>query len=417
MNSIGIIAEYNPLHNGHIEQLNYLKSKYPNTPIIICMSGSFVQRGEPALFDKFKRTTWALNNGADLVIELPSYFAVANAECFATGAIQLLHRIGINHCSFGSETDDLNTLTDIAKISLSAKFQLKCLELIKSGLSYSNALREALKLMDINFIHLINSPNNILAIEYIKASIKHNLNLNFIPIKRHSDHHNKSLCSNELPSGSAIRNYIYTNYLANKVSNLPTLQHVLPANTYRDITTFIKNGDFVNINRYNDALLLKSKLTSTEDLHKLQDFEEGLENAWTNASIASSWPEALNTIKSRRYTFSRLNRMAAYTLLNRDKNTFNKIQEIGPQYARILGFNDNGRAWLKNADSKIPLITKWGAFFKTTKGLTRQMAEADILATNLQSFCLHNENLRKSDMDFHQNIIYIKNNISLKNKP
>lgn len=413
MNAIGIIAEYNPFHLGHLHQLNELKKEYPNTPIIVLMSGSFVQRGEPALFDKFKRSRWAILNGADLVIELPSFYALSNAEQFAKGGMKLLASLNISHCSFGAETADLNQLTNTAKALLSPEIDNYCQEFLAKGWSYATALRRALEKVSPGFSKPILNPNNLLGIEYIKATIENDLPIEFIPITRTSAHHDLTL-SSALPSGTAIRRVIATmdtTKTYRTLSDINSLSTFLPIKTFSEIKDALIDGDYVSYNRYGDSILLAGKLSSAKALSSLQDFEEGLENAWLKAMTKTTWDDALNALKSRRYTFSRLRRMASYTLLNRDKITSKKVQEAPAQYARVLAFSDKGRAWLKEAKTSIPLVTKWGAFYKKTSGIAKIMADADILATNIQAFCMHNPNHRNSDKDYLHTVFYNQNEL------
>lgn len=409
MNAIGIIAEYNPFHLGHKHQLDILKKEYPDTPIIVAMSGSFVQRGEVAIFDKFKRASWAILNGADVVIELPSYYAVANAEHFASGGIKLFKALNISHCSFGAETNDIDLLTNSAKALLASKTNELLLENLASGMSYSTSLRQALAKYSSEYSDVIMSPNNLLGIEYIKASLVQNAGIKFIPIKRDFAHHDLSL-DNKFASGSAIRSLIQSiDSSADKPTAIAKLQSVLAPNTFAEISEAILTGDYVDYNRLADAILLQGKMLNSSDLAKLQDFEEGLENLWVKAMSEISWTKALEKLKSKRYTFSRLGRMAAYTLLKRDKETYSKMQNAPIPYARILAFSNTGRNWLKNNNATIPLVNKWGAFYRKASGNAKIMADADILATNLQAFFLHNPELRQGDKDFLNSIFYHKN--------
>ena len=201
MKTIGIICEYNPFHNGHAHQLHTLAQQYPDTLRICIMSGSFVQRGEPAIFSKFDRARWAILGGADIVIELPTLYSTGSAQLFGTGAIRMVKGLAIDALSFGSETADLDALIDIAKRMDCESTQEQLRTYINEGMSYGTAFRKALH------TEILNTPNALLGLEYIRAGLAYNPKLQYIPILRTSNHHEETI-TDKLPSGTALRQLI-----------------------------------------------------------------------------------------------------------------------------------------------------------------------------------------------------------------
>ena len=201
MKTIGIICEYNPFHNGHAHQLHTLAQQHPDTLRICIMSGSFVQRGEPAIFSKFDRARWAILGGADIVIELPTLYSTGSAQLFGTGAIRMVKALAIDALSFGSETADLESLIDIAKRMDCESTQEQLRTYINEGMSYGTAFRKALH------TEILNTPNALLGLEYIRAGLAYNPKLEYIPILRTSNHHEETI-TDELPSGTALRQLI-----------------------------------------------------------------------------------------------------------------------------------------------------------------------------------------------------------------
>lgn len=455
MKLIGIIAEYNPFHLGHAYQIQKIKDLYPDALIIVAMSGSFVQRGEPALFDKFLRTTWALQTGVHAVVELPTIFATANAERFAAGAVRLLSALGITTLAFGAETDNPSVLWNIAALSESDTVQQNCQRLLAQGLSYGTALRQAislssqqglvnhptltkgaqtlnttdavnLELSNATLQQVLDGPNNILALEYIKGIQKYKLPLSILPILRESAHHSRILPASvstrhssratSLPSGSALREAI-KNAHDEAIKNahnidLNSMSRFFPPSIRTSVQESLRTQNYVDYKRYNDLVHYQSRLHTMESLVTLPDFTEGLERRWTKASEANSWPLALEQIKSKRYTYARLQRMGTYTVLGITKALQDEAHHIGPTYARLLGFTDMARPWLKAHTHTIPVVQKWGPFVqqsaKADLALTNTLLTLDMKATDIQALCNANIDLRGGHEDFYRSPLYIK---------
>ena len=205
MKRVGIICEYNPFHNGHIYHLKKVKEMFPNSLIILVMSGNFTQRGIPSVLNKWDKTEIALKYGIDLVIELPFVFATQGADIFAKGSISILKELKANYLIFGSESNEVYKLEELANISLNnPKYQEKVKEYLNLGLNYPTALSKALESFS-DFT--ITTPNDLLGFSYIKEIIKQQANITPISIKRTNDYHSKRL--EKIASATSIRNAIY----------------------------------------------------------------------------------------------------------------------------------------------------------------------------------------------------------------
>ena len=406
MKTIGIICEYNPFHNGHAHQLHTLAQLHPDALRICIMSGSFVQRGEPAIFSKFDRARWAILGGADIVIELPTLYSTGSAQLFGTGAIRMVKALDIDALSFGSETADLDALVDIAKRMDCESTQEQLRTYIKEGLSYGAAFRKALD------TEILNTPNALLGLEYIRAGLAYNAKLEYIPILRTSNHHEETL-TDELPSGTALRQLItstgnLSSQCITSTGNLSSqLQATIPLSIASDMTQVTENGNYVNYNRYYDMVHSLSRRTTPKELEKLGDFSEGIEHLWSKAAQQTSWTTATEEIKSKRYTYARLQRMGAYLTLGIKKDVLQNAIEEGPQYARLLAFNNRGRQWLRN-EYEIPLIQKWAKAANELSALGQTMHHIDTLATDIQALCFHNESNRIGHKDYTYTPQYIK---------
>ena len=395
MKTIGIICEYNPFHNGHAYQLHTLAQQYPDTLRICIMSGSFVQRGEPAIFSKFDRARWAILGGADIVIELPTIYSTGSAQLFGTGAIRMVKALAIDALSFGSETTDLDALIDIAKRMDCESTQEQLRTYINEGMSYGTAFRKALH------TEILNTPNALLGIEYIRAGLAYNPKLQYIPILRTSNHHEETI-TDELPSGTALRQLITSTGILSS-----QLQSFIPPSIASDMSQVIENGNYLNYNRYHDIVHSLSRRTTPKELEKFGDFNEGIEHLWVKAAQHFSWTAATEEIKSKRYTYARLQRMGAYLTLGITKDILQNAMEEGPQYARLLAFNDRGRQWLRN-EYEIPLIQKWAKAPNELSTLGQTMHHIDTLATDIQALCFHNESNRIGHKDYTYTPQYIK---------
>ncbi len=400
MKAIGIICEYNPFHNGHAYQLHTLSTNYPDALRVAIMSGSFVQRGEPAYFSKFDRASWAIYGGADVVIELPTVYSLGSAELFCTGAVRLMKALHIYSISFGSELDDNAILHTAAEFLNTPHGQVVIQQHIKTGVSYGTALRQVIA-KHVPKGDLINdAPNSLLGLEYIRAAQRYFSNLMVIPITRQSSHHSSTLSQGQdFPSGTALRKALVEG---------TTIDTYVPHTIIDDMHKVIAQGAYTDYERYNDILHGINRLLSTAELETYGDFTEGIEHRWHKAMQHVNWTHALEEIKTKRYTYARLRRMAAYTALQITKPILQEAHILGPQYARLLAFNQRGRRWLKNNTPSIPLIQKWAKAPSMVSDFGKQLLAIDTKATDLQTYSFKSAHMRTGHEDFRYSPQYIE---------
>lgn len=400
MKAIGIICEYNPFHNGHAYQLHTLSTNYPDALRVAIMSGSFVQRGEPAYFSKFDRARWAIYGGADVVIELPTIYSLGSAELFCTGAVRLMKALHIYSISFGSELDDNAILHAAAEFLNTPHGQEAIQQHIKTGVSYGTALRQVIA-KHVPKGDLINdAPNSLLGLEYIRAAQRYFSNLMVIPITRQSSHHSSTLSQGQdFPSGTALRKALVEG---------TTIDTYVPHTIIDDMHKVIAQGAYTDYERYNDILHGINRLLSTVELETYGDFTEGIEHRWHKAMQHVNWTHALEEIKTKRYTYARLRRMAAYTALQITKPILQEAHILGPQYARLLAFNQRGRRWLKNNTPSIPLIQKWAKAPSMVSDFGKQLLAIDTKATDLQTYSFKSAHMRTGHEDFRYSPQYIE---------
>lgn len=355
----GIITEYNPFHKGHKYHLERAKSDTNADGIVCVMSGNFMQRGIPAIIDKWKRTEMAIRNGVDLVLELPMVYSLSSAEHFAFGSVSLLNSLGvIDHLYFGSEEGNIDLLESIANtlVAEPETYQSSLKHYLNTGLPFhssrANALNDYLNSNDI--LDVLSSSNNILGIEYIKA-IKV-LKSSIIPktLKREGSMYNDSKLNSVFSSATSIRKHI-------KENSLDKLENALTKNSY-DILFNLSSSDYPFTFEEDMFKYIKYKLlTSNNCLSSLPDISEGLDNKILKEVLVSdSLDELILNSKSKRYTYTRISRILAQTFLNLEDYDLLNLSKSPAPYARVLGFNSNGRDILKKIKSKnnIDIITK-----------------------------------------------------------
>mgnify|MGYP004642948269 FL=1 len=400
MKAIGIICEYNPFHNGHAHQLHTLSNTHPDAVRIAIMSGSFVQRGEPAYFSKFDRARWAIYGGADVVIELPTVYSLGSAELFCTGAIRLMKALHIDSISFGSELNDNSVLHEAAKFLNTQQGQDAIQRQVRTGVSYGTALRQVIAEHVCNGELINSAPNALLGLEYIRAAQQYFNDLSVVPIVRQSSHHSPLLPHDQdFPSGTALREALIQG---------KEIYSYVPASIINDVNRVIKSGAYTDYERYIDMLHGINRLLSTIELETYGDFTEGIEYRWHQAMQQSNWSDALEEIKTKRYTYARLRRMAAYTALHITKSILQEAHMLGPQYARLLAFNQRGRTWLKHKTPTIPLIQKWAKAPSMLSNCGKQMLFIDTKATDLQAYVFKSPAARIGHEDFRYSPQYIE---------
>lgn len=393
MGILGIIVEYNPFHNGHLYHLQTSKKLTKCDYTIAVMSGNFVQRGEPAIVDKWKRTMMALKAGVDLVIELPVVYATSTAENFAYGAVKLLDSLKIvDYISFGSEKGDLNELTKIAEILLEEPiYYRKALkEYLKSGITFAKARELALqKVINNNEIEkILQTSNNILAIEYLKSLKKIGSSIAPFTIKRKGSLYTSLELKEEFASASSIRKHIFE-------KGLEGLEKYIPDFTKEILqSSFVKKQGPISLEEFSNILIYL--LRNHIPLNHIFDVSEGLENKIYKASYkTNNVEELIKLVKSKRYTESRIRHILIHLLLNIDKQIFKEFD--GPNYIRVLGFNEKGKEMLREIKKKspLPIITKVSQY--KIKLSNTKMFEKDLFATDVYTLAYKNSSIAGLD--------------------
>ncbi len=403
---LGVIAEYNPFHNGHLYHLTESKKMTGATYTVAIMSGNFTQRGDTSLIDKWSKAKSALECGIDLVIELPVLYAISSAENFADGAIKLLNSMQvIDYISFGAETADMNMLNMIADILYDEpkEYQNLLAKELQSGISFPKARENALisYLNDNKYATLLSSPNNILGIEYLKALKKYKSTIQPIAMPRIESAHNDLNYSGNIASSTAIRDIIKNN-------RLDIAKKLMPDSSFKNLFENIKIGHIVpDISIFEKEIILKLRSMSTYEISLLPDVSEGLEFSIKKAADScNSIIQFLNIIKTKRYTFTRLQRILLYALLGITKKDIAMSKKTQP-YIRILGANERGKYLISEvakSNPKLNIITSVKKF--TDKNLNRNlktMLEKDIWATDVYTIGYEYDSF--SHLDFTNKII------------
>lgn len=315
MNIIGLIAEYNPLHNGHIYQINEIKKMYPDSLIILCLGSYFTERGDIGILSKKEKIKISLEYGIDIVVELPIMYTVQSADIFAYQSIKILNYLGIDTLVFGSESNNLNLLKELANKQDDIKYQEKVKEYLDKGCNYPSALAKALE-VDFEF-----KANDLLGISYLKAINKINKNIDVQTIKRTNEYLDTQ--SNDIiVSASNIRKRFFNE---EDVSKFTPCSKVL---VKPDYDLYFK--------------MLKLKIMTSRDLNSYLDVSEGIDNLLKKVIMEShSLEELILKIKTKRYTYNRLNRMFLHIVLGIKKDYPDEV------YLRILGFNKKGQEYIK----------------------------------------------------------------------
>lgn len=415
---LGIIAEYNPFHNGHLYHLETSKNTTNCDYTVAIISGNFTQRGSTSVVDKWSKTKMALQNGVDLVIELPVLYSISSSENFADGAIKILNSLGIiDYLSFGSETPDITILDSIADILCNEPKDYKKLlttELDK-GLSFPKARENAL----LNYIKNANtfendkpnfkkhkkalsSPNNILGIEYLKALKKYNSSIKPVCISRFATDYNSSDFSGSIASATAIRELI-------KNKDFNSIKTVIPENSYPVLMDCINSGHIVpDLNCFEKEIIYTLRKMNIEEIYNLPDVSEGLEFSIKKAvNSCNTINEFLDIVKSKRYTVTRLQRILLYALLNISKKDMQLSKQVEIPYVRVLGFNDNGKKLVSEIATKHPelkLITSVKKFVDDNSDKDLQVLfDKDVFATDVYSLAFKNNSL--ANLDFKNGVI------------
>lgn len=331
MEKIGIVCEYNPFHNGHIYHLEKIKELYPNSIIVLVLGGYFLERGEISLLSKEDKTKIALEFGIDLVLELPLLYGTQSADIFAETAITILNHFGVEKFVFGSELNNIETLNNIVTEIESPTYQNRVKELLSKGINYPTALAKAISI-DIDFNH----PNDLLAISYLKAIRKNNFSMTPISIQRTSEYH-------DLKSNDKV---ISATNIRNKFFNQEDISCYLPK---------ISQDALLSLNQELYFKLLKAKILTTPHLEEFLTVDEGIENRLIEQiKVSTSLEEFIKNVKTKRYTYNKINRMCIHILLGITK----KENRKKISYIKILGFSKKGKEYLNSIKDTLTISTQ-----------------------------------------------------------
>lgn len=435
MKILGIITEYNPFHNGHLYHLFKAKEITRADYVVAVMSGNFLQRGEPAIINKWARTKMALNAGVDLIIELPFVFSTQDANGFAFGAVKLLDSLKIiDYLCFGCETDNLDTLYSISNF-LHVEPQ-KYKELIvyysKNGYEFPKARSQALceyhrifgiegleKISTLELSKLLKYPNNILALEYIKHLLNLKSKIKPIAIKRIGASYHKKNIKGKISSATSIRNEILNNLSPPKTDLFmlnDKIKSTIPPSGFSVLESELREGRGpITLDSYRQSIFAILRRMSSDDISRIHGVTEGLENRIKKASLKSySVEQLINSIKTRRYTRTKIQRIILHIMMNLSKEDITIFNKYGSLYARVLGFSKKGKTLLRaiKKNSSTPLISKLSnylrqiIFEKNNRVRNRlvKMLDYDILATDIYVLGNKKAEDRVARLDFTQKI-------------
>lgn len=405
MRVLGLIAEYNPFHYGHAYHLQKIKEISGIDAIVCVMSGNYVQRGEPAVFDKWARAEMALGQGVDLVIELPVLYATHSAYWFARGGIETLYKTGIvTHLTFGIETSYPDLLDETAKLLASEplEYRVAIKAALKEGLSFPKARAKALSTL-LAVPEILDTPNNVLGVSYLQVLHERNIPLIPLPITRKGAAYNDEILKPAiLPSATAVRKL-----LAAGAAGYSALTEYVPANALTVILREINQGRGPILpDSLNDQLMTLLRKSGCSELLKIIDVSEGLENRIARiAQSAVNYKDFLDALKTKRFTYTRLQRFLIHLLLNYTKEKEEHLTG-GPPYLRILGFSAKGRKLLNRiaAQTDIPLIIKAAHAERTAKSdfVFSTFWEMDTLATDLYALLYPAVSERTGRQDYYR---------------
>ena len=406
---LGIIAEYNPFHNGHLYHINESKKAVNADYVVAIISGNFVQRGDTSLIDKWSKAEMAIKNGADLVIELPLLYSISSAENFAEGGIKMLNSFNIvDYISFGSELCDVNTLNEFADVLFHEpkEFVSVLNHELSKGFSYPKARENAL-LMYLNdirkYANILSSPNNILAIEYLKALKKYKSSIVPVSINRNKVDYNSTEIVDGFASATAIRKIAMTN-------DVWSLRQAMPKSSFDIMYDCLRSGKTVSsLSKFEKEIIYNLRKMSVSEIANLPDVSEGLEYSIKNAANScNTIDELISIVKSKRYTTTRLRRILVYCLLGITKKDIQDSRKVIP-YARVLGFNDKGKELLSgisHTNPKLDIVTSVKRYMETSNNrILKNMLAKDIFATDI--YTLGYDYDSSSNLDYTHPIVNI----------
>lgn len=383
MKIYGIIAEYNPFHRGHLYHMQQI-DKSSDDLLVVVMSGSFVQRGEISPWDKWTRANWAMQAGADLVVELPTLCLLQSAEYFALGAIKLLKQLNCDCLSFGSETADLSQIDSLRKMINRNLEKDKLQRALKEGKSYPRALSDILGAPEI-----LSKPNATLGLAYLQALSKISPNMEIALVQRAGAQYHDPQIEQDMPSASAIR-------AALQDGSIQKATHALPEFMQKSFSASPR----ANQKELENILFYVLRTSTVSSLKEIHGVDEGLENLLLKAAKSESYSSLINQLKSKRYTLLRLQRMLCKILLKADRNSIQFANQSELLPIHILALNEKTRPLLKSLQKKgMPI---WGSHreFQALSADLQKIASFDCRASDLQTLCFHDATQRFAGKDF-----------------
>ncbi|WP_368503976.1 nucleotidyltransferase [Alkalihalophilus sp. As8PL] len=361
MRSVGVVVEYNPLHNGHAYHLQEARKITEADVVIAVMSGCFLQRGEPALLSKWERAKMALLAGVDVVVELPYAYSTQKAEVFAEGAIKVLSALGVDNINFGSEMGVIEPFYDLVRFMKMNKSswddQIKAE--MDTGVSYPRAAMEAFKQLNQHeSILSLSQPNNILGYHYVKAISDLNVPMGASTTKRTvAQYHDMSVTTQSIASATSIRKNL------SQHEGLQSIHHVVPKTSYQILKEYFNDfGTYHTWELYFSYLQYEILRSTPAQLRSIYECEEGLEFRLIDTIMqASTFQEWMTLLKTKRYTWTRLQRLATHILTNTTKEEMSEVTSSDLAYIRLLGMNETGQQYLNQVkkDLPCPLISRF----------------------------------------------------------
>ena len=373
---IGIIAEYNPFHLGHLYQIKKIKEIYPDSIIVVVISTYFTERGEISILNKWDKTKLALTYGIDLVLELPTIYATQSADIFASKALEILNDIGIDTLVFGSECNDTTLLSKLANTQINDQ---KYDELVKTyldnGLNYPTAMSKALYTITN---YKIDKPNDLLALSYIKEIIKNKYPITPLSIKRTNDYHGKT-ANSKIINASLVREYLNNSQDISPYVPKETLKYINKV-TLNDTYNYLKY--IINLNK--------------ETLNKYLDVDEGIEGRIIKSLATSpTWDSLVKNIKTKRYTYNKINRMLIHIFLD-----IKKEDNQNTNYLRVLGFTEAGKTYLNKRKKELKL-----QFIKRYKKNLNKVLDIELTIASIYALIINDDTIIKKEYQ-NKPIIY-----------
>lgn len=384
MKAVGVIVEYNPFHNGHLYHLQQAREQTQADVVIAVMSGNFLQRGEPAIVDKWARATMALAGGADLVVELPVLFSVQPADYFAKGGISLLQGLKCEAICFGTESGTAEDYELFAKRwhANNKHLQQVFQEEKNDGSTYAAQMSHVIEKITADLTIDVHSPNTILGLAYAKENARYLEPMQLVPIQRRgAQYHDHTIASGSFASATAIRKA-----LRNKKSELSELEEVLPLSSIRELEQHVE----VDWQSFWPLLKYQILVQSPEQLREIYQMTEGIEYRLKQKVLnADSFSAFVSEVKTKRFSWVRLQRLCVYILLQLKENEVKKALSE-PSVAHLLGFNKRGQAYLseKKKSFSVPLLTR-------IHQKNNELWYSDIKAGRI--YALANEKIREQD--------------------